>query len=359
MSDYRGRFVWHELLTTDTKSGGAFFSKIVGWKTKAWGDDQSYTLFVSGDRQLAGLMALPEEAKKMGAPPSWLTYIGTPDVDDTARLATSLGATVLRSPEDIPGAGRYAVLQDPQGATFGIYKSNQPAGSDAVPAVGDFSWHELATTDAKAAFSFYQRLFGWEETSAMDMGEMGVYQMFGQSKQGRVLGGLFTKPSQMPGPPAWVAYIKVPDARKTAEAIKKAGAKVINGPMEVPGGDWIAQGLDQQGAMFAVHSVTAAAPAAVSAPRKSSAKASSTKTKKAAPKKAAPKKAAPKKAAPKKAAPKKAAPKKAAPKKAAPKKKTTKTSAAKSKSVKKAARHAPKKAAKKKSAAKGKKRGRR
>jgi predicted enzyme related to lactoylglutathione lyase len=338
MSDYRGRFVWHELLTTDTKSGGAFFSKIVGWKTKAWGNDQSYTLFVSGDRQLAGLMALPEEAKKMGAPPSWLTYIGTPDVDDTARLATSLGATVLKSPEDIPGAGRYAVLQDPQGATFGIYKSNQPAGPDAVPAVGDFSWHELATTDAKAAFSFYQRLFGWEETSAMDMGEMGVYQMFGQSKQGRVLGGLFNKSSQMPGPPAWLAYIKVPDARKTAEAIKKAGAKVINGPMEVPGGDWITQGMDQQGAMFAVHSVTAAATAAtVSAPRKSSAKASGKK----------------KPAAKTPAAKKKAAPKKAAPKKAALKRKSAKKSAAKSKSVKRA----PKKAAKKKSAAKGKKRG--
>jgi predicted enzyme related to lactoylglutathione lyase len=168
----------------------------------------------------------------------------------------------------------------------------------------------------------------------MDMGEMGVYQMFGQSKQSRVLGGLFNKLSQMPGPPAWLAYIKVPDARKTAEAIKKASAKVINGPMEVPGGDWIAQGMDPQGAMFAVYSVTAAAPAATaSAPRKSSAKASG-KKKPAAKKKAAPKKAA---------------------KKAAPKKKSAKKSAAKSKSVKKA----PKKAAKKKSAAKGKKRGRR
>jgi predicted enzyme related to lactoylglutathione lyase len=327
MSDYRGRFVWHELLTTDTKAAGAFFSKIIGWKTKPWGNDQSYTLFVSGDRQLAGLMTLPEEAKKMGAPPSWLTYIGTPDVDGTARLAASMGATVLKAPEDIPGAGRYAVVQDPQGATFGIYKSNQPSGPDGVPAVGDFSWHELATTDAKAAFSFYQRLFGWEETSAMDMGEMGVYQMFGQTKQGRTLGGLFNKPSQMPGPPTWLAYIKVADARKSAEAIKKAGAKVINGPMEVPGGDWIAQGMDQQGAMFAVHSVIAAAPAAAAtaAPAKSSAKAPVKK--------------------------KAAAKKKAAPKKAAPKKKTAKKAATKSKPASKG----KKKAAKKK-AAKGKKR---
>jgi len=326
MSDYRGRFVWHELLTTDPKAAGAFFSKIIGWKTQPWGTDGSYTLFVSGSRQLAGLMVLPEDAKKMGAPPNWLTYVGTTDVDETARLATSLGARVLKAPEDIPGAGRFAVLQDPQGATFGIYKSHQSPAADAAPVVGDFSWHELATTDAKAALGFYQRLFGWEETSAMDMGEMGVYQMFGQSKQGRTLGGLFNKPSQMTGPPAWVAYIKVPDARKTADAIKKAGAKVINGPMEVPGGDWIAQGIDQQGAMFAVHSAVAAAPAAATAaPAKASRKAAAKK--------------------------KPAAKKKAASKKAAPRKKAAKKSAARAKS----ARKTPKKSATKKAAAKGKK----
>jgi predicted enzyme related to lactoylglutathione lyase len=320
MSDYRGRFVWHELLTTDPKAAGAFFSKIIGWKTKAWGGDQPYTLFVSGNQERAGLMALPEEARAMGAPSNWMTYIGTPDVDETARQAASLGATVLRKPEDIPNAGRYAVLRDPQGAVFGIYKSNHPAGPDAPAGVGEFSWHELATSDCKAAFAFYQRLFGWEETNAMDMGEMGIYQMFGQSKKGRTLGGLFNKPSQMPGPPAWLPYIRVPDARKTAEAVKKAGAQVINGPMEVPGGDWIAQGLDQQGAMFAVHSVNAAAPAATtSAPAKPAAKATA-KKKPAAKKKAAPKRkvAAKKKTAAKsKAKPVKKTARKAGKKKAA------------------------------------------
>jgi predicted enzyme related to lactoylglutathione lyase len=161
----------------------------------------------------------------------------------------------------------------------------------------------------------------------MDMGEMGVYQMFGQSKQGRTLGGLFNKPSQMPGPPAWLAYIKVPDARKTADAIKKAGAKIVNGPMEVPGGDWIAQGIDQQGAMFAVHSVVAAPPAAATA------SAPATASRKAAARK------------------KPAAKKKAAPTKAAPRRKAAKKSAGKAKS----ARKAVKKSAKKKSAVKGKK----
>jgi predicted enzyme related to lactoylglutathione lyase len=288
MSDYRGRFVWHELMTTDMKSAGAFYSKIIGWKTQHWGKDLSgggeYTLFVSGKRQLAGLMALPDDAKKMGMPPNWFTYIGTTDVDETARLAASLGATVLRAPQDIPDTGRFAVVQDPQGATFGIFKSNQPAGADGAPEVGDFSWHELATTDAKAAFDFYRRLFGWVETSAMDMGPMGVYQMFGQSKD-RPLGGLFNKPKEMPGPPTWLPYIRIPDARKSAEAIAKGGAKVINGPMEVPGGDWITQAMDLQGAMFAVHSIASAPPAAAAATpaAKATARARKAVKKKAAP----------------------------------------------------------------------------
>jgi uncharacterized protein len=261
MSDYRGRFVWHELLTTDPKSAGAFFSKIIGWKTQPW-DEGRYTLFVSGKRQDAGLMAVPEDVKQMGGAPSWLTYIGTHNVDETARLATSLGAVVKKGPEDIPHVGRYAVLQDPQGAVFGIYKSNEAPGRDgAAPELGQFSWHELATTDAKAGFDFYRKLFGWVETSAMDMGPMGVYRMFGQSKD-RPMGGFFNKPNEMPGPPSWLPYIRISDAKKSAAAVTKAGAKVINGPMEVPGGDWIAQGLDPQGVMFALHSLAAAPPAA-------------------------------------------------------------------------------------------------
>jgi predicted enzyme related to lactoylglutathione lyase len=274
-STVRGRFVWHELVTTDPKSAGAFFSRIIGWKPKPWGNDNSYTLFMSGSHQRAGLMTIPEEARKEGAPPSWLTYIGTPNVDETARLATSLGATIKMPPADIPTVGRYAVMADPQGAVFGLYTPNRPTGPDTEPGNGEFSWHELATTDATAAFEFYRKLFGWEETSAMDMGEMGTYQMFGLTKQGRTQGGLFNKPSQMPGPPAWLAYIKVPDARKSADMIKKAGAQIVNGPMEVPGGDWIAQGVDPQGGMFAVHSTAAraaAGPAKAASPPRSARK---------------------------------------------------------------------------------------
>jgi uncharacterized protein len=250
----RGRFMWHELMTLDTKSAASFFSKVVGWKTQAWEHDPSYTMFVANGRPMAGLMPLPEDAKAMGAPPSWITYIGTPDVDETARQAASLGGKILRPAADIPTVGRFAMIQDPHGAVFSAFTPAQAPQSDTEPTIADFSWHELATTDWRAALTFYQQLFGWEGMSSMDMGpEMGTYQMYGL--QGKTLGGMFNKSKQMPGPPSWLPYIKVADSKKTAETVKMQGGQVVNGPMEVPGGDWIAQGVDPQGAMFAVHSV--------------------------------------------------------------------------------------------------------
>jgi uncharacterized protein len=335
MSDVtvRGRFLWHELQTTDPSSAVGFFTKVVGWKTQPMEGDPSYTLFMAGNHQpVAGLMLLPEAAKAMGAPPNWLTYMGTPDVDGTAKQAESLGAKILKAPADIPSVGRFAVLMDPQGAVFALYTPKQ-ALPDGAPGVGEFSWHELATTDWRAALTFYQRLFGWEETSSMDMGpEMGTYQMYG--RKGQTLGGMFTKPKQMPGPPSWLPYIKVADARKTAAKTATQGGKVINGPMQVPGGDWIAQAMDLQGAVFAVHSVTPkpaekASAAKAPAAKAPAAKAPAAKAPAAKPAKKAARKSPAKKAAPPRKAVKKSKGKAKAAKKSAPKRGAAKRSARK------------------------------
>lgn len=263
----RGRFVWHELMTTDTKSAAEFLGKIVGWKTQPWAEDPSYSMFTAGGRPMGGLMTLPDEAKG-GTPPTWVTYIGTPNVDETAAQAASLGGKVLRAPADIPTVGRFAILADPQGAMFAAFTPTptQTPPDGGEPTVGDFSWHELATRDWRAALTFYQRLFGWDETSAMQDPAFGTYQMF--ERHGRPLGGMFTKPSQMAGPPAWLAYIRVPDAKKAATVIAKLGGKVVNGPMEVPGGDWVTQAVDLQGVYFAVHSLKPAAPKAAAKKRR-------------------------------------------------------------------------------------------
>lgn len=249
----RGRFVWYELLTSDPDAAQGFYTELIGWHTSQWeGGEQPYTMWTNKDAPLGGVMTLPEEAKKAGAPPHWLAYIATPDVDGAVSQANTLGGRTLMPPMDIPSVGRFAIIADPQGAVFAAFTPAQEVpGHEDSPQLGEFSWHELATTDHEGALDFYTKLFGWKKTDAMDMGEMGTYQMYGRGDQ--TLGGMFNKSADMPGPPHWLFYVKVDDVDKASEKVKQMGGQVLNGPMEVPGGDKVVQCMDPQGAVFALH----------------------------------------------------------------------------------------------------------
>jgi len=175
-----------------------------------------------------------------------------PDVDETVALAERLGGKVLAPAEDIPDVGRFAVLQDPQGGVFAVLTSAMPLGPEEDPAPRTFSWHELTTSDQQAAIRFYEQLFGWVKQSEFDMGNMGVYHMFGRDRF--TYGGMMAKPPEAPGT-YWLHYIQVADSADAATTRATAlGAKAIVGPMEVPGGDRVAVLTDPQGAFFAVHS---------------------------------------------------------------------------------------------------------
>ena len=245
----RGRFVWFDLMTTDPAAAPAFYSRVTGWGTAQFPGPTPYTMWTSGGAPLGGVMKLPTDA---GGPPHWLAYISTPDVDQTVQLAVDLGARVVVPATNIPTVGRFAVLADPHGAVFAVFTPEASApGHEGEAELREFSWHELSTHDYPAAFRFYERLFAWEKTSAMDMGEAGMYQMFGRN--GVVLGGMFNSSPQMPAPPGWLHYVLVDDVNRAVDVVTSDGGQLLNGPMEVPGGDWIAQCMDPQGAMFSVH----------------------------------------------------------------------------------------------------------
>jgi predicted enzyme related to lactoylglutathione lyase len=265
-AEIRGRFVWHELMTTDTDAASDFYSDVVPWKAEDSGMP-SYSLWMSGKYRSGGLMALPED--QSATPPHWIIYIGTPDVDETVAAAEKLGGQVLKPASDIPNVGRFAVLSDPQGAAFAVF-TPAPSSDDGMSpggGVGDFTWHELATTDPGSALDFYSELFGWTKGAAHDMGELGVYQLI--SHGGQEVGGLY-KARDNSTPPSWLSYVRVDDAAKAASAAKSAGGRIVNGPIEVPGGSWIVMMLDPQGGAFAV----VEAPNAASAEAKKSDRAS-------------------------------------------------------------------------------------
>jgi predicted enzyme related to lactoylglutathione lyase len=248
MSDIRGRFIWYEALTNDVYAAVAFYTKVAGWGIQTWNDlGTPYHMFTVGDRPIGGVMQLPPDAE---APPHWLGYIGTPDIQATTARAEALGAKILVRCMEIPTVGTMSVLQDPQGAYIAAYTpaSEMPP---AAKGVGDIGWHEIATTDVNACFAFYGDLFGWTKLAAHDMGPMGFYYEYGIGTE--PFGGIYEKPASMPAPPHFMYYIGVADLEGTIARVKEHGGTVVMGPHEVPGGDRIAMCLDPQGAGFALH----------------------------------------------------------------------------------------------------------
>lgn len=118
-------FTWNELMTSDTKKAGEFYSSVFGWKldTQNFGPLE-YTMMINGDRPNGGMLQITPEMGPI--PPNWLVYFAVDDCDAKVTKATELGATVMKPADDIPGVGRFAILIDPQGAAFALIKLENP-----------------------------------------------------------------------------------------------------------------------------------------------------------------------------------------------------------------------------------------
>jgi len=108
-----GAFSWSELTTPDTAGALEFYTKLFGWKTEVMKmPGMDYTVVKVGERGIGGVM----KADKEGCPVAWTSYVTVDDIDETAKLAESLGGKICVPPMDIPGVGRFGIFCDPQGA---------------------------------------------------------------------------------------------------------------------------------------------------------------------------------------------------------------------------------------------------
>jgi predicted enzyme related to lactoylglutathione lyase len=246
--DYPGRFAWYELMTTDLAAAKAFYADVVGWGAlDASTPGLVYTLFTAGEMPVSGLMDLPMEARKMGATPRWMGYVGVNDVDADADRIKRLGGAVYVPPTD-SNIGRISVVADPQTATLALVaglKFGLPAELDQPGRVG---WHELLAADRAQAFAFYGEFLGWQKADA-EIDPTDTYQLF--SAGGQTIGGMFTKRPIEPAP-YWLYYFNVDDIDAAAERVRSGGGKIFEGPFGVPGGSWIVRCIDPQGAIFAL-----------------------------------------------------------------------------------------------------------
>jgi uncharacterized protein len=121
-----GAFSWTELMTTDPKAAQEFYGRLFGWKFDTMNMGQGdYHVVKTDGTAVGGIMGIPPDAK--GMPTAWSAYVTVPDADAAVEKCKSLGGKVCAGPMDVPNVGRFAVLQDPQGAVFNVMAYSPPA----------------------------------------------------------------------------------------------------------------------------------------------------------------------------------------------------------------------------------------
>jgi len=246
-----GTFVWYDLMTRDIEGSIKFYTELLGWDIEDYnmGDQGVYRMIKNGQKFLGGFAPHqgPEEV-----PPYWIGYVNVADVDGSAAKALELGGKHLVPPTDIPEVGRFAMLMDPHGAQFALYKSKSPDDGEASqPGPGDFCWNEVMSTDPEVLKSFYTGLFGWSVTES-PMGDQGSYYIF---KIGdKETAGLMKVPTDCPAPPSWMTYIFVSDLEGSTKKAEELGAKVLQPVTPIPDIGRFTVIQDPQGAVLGLFS---------------------------------------------------------------------------------------------------------
>jgi len=223
-----GQFVWRENMTTDVAKAASFYKGLFGWKLEEVPmGDFAYTLIYAGEKQIGGLMPLPKEAQ--GVPSHWASYVSVDDVDKTAVATTEAGGKVIMPPRDIPDIGRFAVLQDPTGATFTAWKSKTAdEGAAEMPKRSEFCWEQLSTPDVAKAKAFYEKVLGWSAKSFGDGSDVIVL-----SKGEAMIASAMPAP---PGvPPHWLTFVFVGALAEANAKVTSLGGKVLMPEIPVPG----------------------------------------------------------------------------------------------------------------------------
>lgn len=249
MTPSLGMPIWYELTTADPAAAERFYGTVVGWKPGSFDGGDGYTLWNADDGAAVGGMQSLADASPTG--PAWLAYFHVADVDAAITLIEAEGGTVHSPPQDVVGAGRIAMVADPQGVPFYVMTPapTQPGVSTSFsPTLPQrCAWNELVTTDQAAALPFYATLLGWTSTEVMPMGPMGDYSFI---DCGTVRLGATMNRDSPDHPTGWRFYFHVPDVDAAAAAIDSGGGRIVMGPMDVPGGQRIVMARDPQDVPF-------------------------------------------------------------------------------------------------------------
>jgi predicted enzyme related to lactoylglutathione lyase len=244
-----GTFSWVELATRDGAAAKRFYTSLFGWgfDDMPVGDGTVYTMLTRNGKQVGALYQMSPQ--QQGVPPHWNSYVSVASADDAAAKAKTLGGTVMLEPFDVLDAGRMAIVSDPTGAVFSLWRGAQEDPADTASGEeGGWMWNELWTNDPDQALSFYERVIGYT-VETMDMGDQGKYHLLKTGDKGRA----GVTPSVHPAAPSmWLPYVQVADCDAKAAQAARLGGQVMFGPADIPGIGRFAILQDPAGAALAI-----------------------------------------------------------------------------------------------------------
>lgn len=242
-----GTPIWIDLGTPDVAASSRFYSQLFDWQAEDLGEAMGhYTMMRQDGKTVAAVASIMNP----GQPTAWMTYISTPNAEETARKVTEAGGKILSAPMAVMEEGTMAVFADPTGAAFAVWQPGNMKGADLVNTPNSLGWNELATRDMEAAKAFYTKVFPWTATSN-DMG--GGEQYTEWQIDGRSIGGGMSIGNMMPAsvPPHWLVYFVVANTDDIVKRAQELGATVRSPVRDIPQGR-MAVLSDPQMAAFAV-----------------------------------------------------------------------------------------------------------
>lgn len=243
---------WVDLAVPDIDRASSFYADVLNWTIPPGSPEAGgYAVATLDGHNVAGLS--PQQGPS-DAPPAWVTYLASDDVDATAARITGAGGRLVTEPMDVMDLGRMAVAIDTGGASFGLWQGRLHSGAEIVNAPGAQTWNESFSRDYESAKAFYQAVFGYEYEDVSD----GDFKYAAFKVNGQYAGGIGQLAEGSKDQPSWVTYFGATDTDATLARVIGQGGSTLREPQDSPYGR-VATVTDDQGAVFSLISVSSPA----------------------------------------------------------------------------------------------------
>ncbi|MGH3357591.1 MAG: VOC family protein [Nocardioidaceae bacterium] len=241
---------WVDLYTTDIDGAKAFYGGLFDWSFEQSGDEfGGYVTVRSDGHRVAGMM---KNTTDPGESNAWSTYLSTEEIDATIQRAKAAGGSVVVEPMEIGDLGSMAMLTDPAGGFFGLWRPGAHFGFAKYNEPGSVTWDEYHSKDFATTTPFYADLFGWQVVAMSDTDE---FRYSTGQIDGRDVVGMMDSSSFLPEevPSHWAVYFNVADIDAAVAQVEQLGGSVVRPPADSPYGR-MADVADPAGVMFKLQS---------------------------------------------------------------------------------------------------------